>query len=75
VVKLPARGKGITGVDALGDMLTSPRTKYTVTDGGAATLGGRATRAVRLTPKAESAPIARATVWVARRTARCVSSR
>lgn len=64
VVKLPARGKGITGVDALGDMLTSPRSKYTVSDAGAATVGGRATRAVRLMPKAESSPIARATVWV-----------
>ena len=46
VIKLPAKGKGVTGVDALGDLLSAPRSKYTVAGGGAATVGGRATRVV-----------------------------
>lgn len=64
VIKLPAKGKGVTGVDALGDLLSAPRSKYTVAGGGAATVGGRATRVVTLTPKAEGQPIERAKVWV-----------
>jgi outer membrane lipoprotein carrier protein len=64
VIKLPAKGKGVTGVDALGDLLTAPRSRYTVAGAGAATIGGRATRVVTLTPKADGQPIDRARVWV-----------
>ncbi|GLC26339.1 LolA family protein [Roseisolibacter agri] len=64
VIKLPAKGKGVTGVDALGDLLTAPRTRYTVTGGTAATVGGRATRVVTLVPKVDGQPIERAKVWV-----------
>ena len=64
VIKLPAKGKGVTGVDALGDLLTAPRTRYTVTGGSAASVGGRATRVVTLVPKVDGQPIDRARVWV-----------
>lgn len=64
VIKLPAKGKGVTGVDALGDLLTAPRSRYTVTGGTAATIGGRATRAVTMVPKVDGQPIDRAKVWV-----------
>jgi outer membrane lipoprotein carrier protein len=64
VLKLPAKGKGVTGVDALGDLLTAPRSKYTVAGAGTATVSGRATHAVTLTPKADGQPIERAKVWV-----------
>jgi outer membrane lipoprotein carrier protein len=64
VIKLPAKGKGVTGVDALGDLLTAPRSRYNVTSAGAATIGGRATHAVTLVPKADGQPIDRARVWV-----------
>lgn len=39
------------------------RERYTVSDEGQATLDGRATRVLRLTPRSE-APFARATVWI-----------
>lgn len=64
VVKLPGRGRGVAGVDMVGDLLTSPRARYQVADGGAATLDGRATRAVVLTPRADGTPIRQARVWV-----------
>jgi outer membrane lipoprotein-sorting protein len=35
-----------------------------VADAGAATVGGRATRAVLLTPKVEGSPLTQAKVWV-----------
>lgn len=64
VIKLPAKGKGVTGVDALGDLLTAPRSRYTVTGGSPATIGGRATRVVTMVPKVDGQPIDRAKVWV-----------
>lgn len=64
VLKLPAKSKTPVGFDAIGDLLTSPRSKYDIADGGAATIGGRSTHAVILTPKADGAPIAKAQVWV-----------
>jgi outer membrane lipoprotein carrier protein len=64
VLKLPASSKTGVGLDVVGDILTSPRTKFDVADGGAATIGGRATRAVILTPKREGQGITKAQVWV-----------
>src|SRR3982751_6267465 len=64
VIKLPAKSKGISGVDMVGELLTAPASRYTVADAGAATIGGRATHAVALTPKAGGGAIAKATVWV-----------
>ena len=64
VLKQPARGRASAGVDALSELLTSPRSKYNVADAGTATVGGRATRAVLLTPKREGEPLTQAKVWV-----------
>jgi outer membrane lipoprotein carrier protein len=64
VIKLPAKTKTPVGFDAVGDLLTSPRSKYDVADGGAATVSGHATHAVLLTPKADGQAIAKAQVWV-----------
>jgi chaperone LolA len=64
VLKQPARGNATASIDALGDLLTAPRSRYHVADAGAATVAGRATRVVRLTPKSENAPITEARVWV-----------
>ncbi len=64
VLKLPARGKGISGVESVSELLASPRSKYTVGDGGAATVGGRATRVVVLTPRTDGQPVTKARVWV-----------
>jgi outer membrane lipoprotein carrier protein len=64
VIKLPAKSKGISGVDMVGELLTAPTSRYDVADAGAATLAGRSTRAVTLTPKADGGAIAKATVWI-----------
>lgn len=64
VMKLPTRGAGITGVESVSELLASPRSKYTVGDGGVATVGGRPARVVVLTPKRDGQPVAKARVWV-----------
>ncbi|GJG84881.1 hypothetical protein tb265_00620 [Gemmatimonadetes bacterium T265] len=64
VMKLPARGSGIAGVESVSELLASPRSKYAVADGGAATVGGRTTRVVVLTPKSDGQPVTKARVWV-----------
>jgi outer membrane lipoprotein carrier protein len=64
VIKLPAKSKGVSGVDMVGELLTAPTARYEVADAGAATVGGRATHAVLLTPKASGGAIDKAIVWV-----------
>ncbi len=64
VLKQPARGNAAASIDVLGDLLTAPRSRYRVSDAGAATVSGRATRAVLLTPKDERSPLTQAKVWV-----------
>ncbi|MBV9879356.1 MAG: outer membrane lipoprotein carrier protein LolA [Gemmatirosa sp.] len=64
VLKLPANGDATVGLDVVGDLLDAPRSKFDVSDGGAATIGGRATHAVVLTPKGDGQAITRAQVWV-----------
>lgn len=59
-------GTGGSGtVDLSAQFLTAPRSRYTVTPAGAAVIGGRATHAYGLVPKAkEGAPFQSATVWI-----------
>ena len=64
VMKIPAHGGAMAGVESMSDLLASPRSKYAIADGGAVTLGGRSTRLVVLTPKADGQPVAKARVWV-----------
>jgi outer membrane lipoprotein carrier protein len=64
VIKVPARAKGVAGVDLVGELLDNPRARYVVSDAGALTIAGRATRGVRLVPKSEGTQVQRATVWV-----------
>lgn len=64
VLKLSAKAKSSVGLDIVGDILTAPRAKFDVADGGAATIDGRATHAVVLTPKREAQGITKAQVWV-----------
>lgn len=64
VLKLPVHGTGISGVESVSELLTSPRSKYTVADGGAASVGGHATHVVVLTPKRDGQPVTKARVWV-----------
>jgi len=52
-------------VDFAAQFLASPKTRYVITDGGRATVDGRAAQVLSLTPKSGSgAGFARARVWV-----------
>ena len=62
VIKLPTRSAP-AGPDIVDRLLTSARDKWTLADGGAATVSGRATRAVTLTPKSPE-QFSKATIWV-----------
>lgn len=64
VLKLPAGGAQGVLLDPLGQILTTPLDQYTVTNEGAATIGGHATHAFTLVPRATRALFTRATVWV-----------
>jgi outer membrane lipoprotein carrier protein len=65
VIKRPATDRAAVPIDLVGQFLDDPHTRYEVTDGGAQTVDGRATRMLRLAPKAGvPAPFTRATVWV-----------
>ena len=62
VVKLPMGAAG-TGPDVVNDLLERTRAKFTVSDAGTATIGGRATRAVQLVPK-DPKQFTKAIVWI-----------
>ncbi len=64
VMRLPASRSSSMGLDLVRDLLVSPRSKYDVADAGTATIDGRATHAVRLTPKDDGQAIVGAKVWV-----------
>lgn len=65
VIRLPQGKAGTGGIDVIGQFFDSPRTRFVVTDGGAIKVGGRATHALVLVPKAgKASAFVRATVWV-----------
>jgi outer membrane lipoprotein carrier protein len=65
VIKQPASDRAAVPIDFTGDFLAAPRSKYDITDGGAQTVDGRSTRALKLVPKKGSgSAFTRATVWV-----------
>ena len=63
VMKLPLTEEGAGSVDLTAQFLTDPKTKYTISDAGAATVGGRPARALSLVPK-RPMQFTKATVWV-----------
>jgi len=64
VIKLPMTEGGAGSLDLASRFFDSPKTRFTITDAGNATVGGRATRALTLVPKASSEPFSRAKVWI-----------
>jgi len=64
VMRMPYTGSNASAVDPAEQFLNAPRTRFTVTSSGTATLGGRATHAVTLTPKRANAGFATAKVWI-----------
>ena len=63
VLKVRMGKEGTGGMDFVGKLLDTPRDKYTITDGGAATVGGRATRMLLLVPRRQTQFTA-ASVWI-----------
>ncbi len=59
-------GSAAAGTFDPSQLLASPRTRFDIADGGAATVDGRATRVVTLVPKAGNGggPFTSATVWI-----------
>jgi outer membrane lipoprotein carrier protein len=62
VIRQPASAAG-AGLDFSTELLTAPRARFTIGDGGSAITAGRGARVVVLTPKAESA-FTKARIWV-----------
>ena len=63
VLKMPVGANAPGGVDLVGQFFTSPSRKFTVTDGGTATIGGVTLRKIVLVPRAEMG-LASAALWV-----------
>ena len=64
VVKMPYTGANAGAIDPADQFLNSPRTRFTVTSGGEAAVGGRSTHIVTLTPKRANSGFTSAKVWI-----------
>ena len=65
VIRTDLKEGGSGTVDLSAQFLTAPRSRYTITPGPSADLGGRATHSYTLVPKSkDSAPFQSATVWI-----------
>jgi chaperone LolA len=64
VIRVPYTGGNAGSVDPADQFLRSPRTRYTVTSAGSATVGGRATTILDLVPRRKNDAIARAKLWI-----------
>lgn len=64
VIKMPAAGQQGMLLDPLGQILSSPTDRYSVSAAGTASIGGRNTHAVKLTPKSGRDLFTTATLWI-----------
>jgi len=64
VSRTPCASEQAGSLDLIGEFFTNPRERYTIADGGAATLGDRDARVVQLAPKDRTAAFVRAKVWI-----------
>jgi outer membrane lipoprotein carrier protein len=64
VIRVPYTGGNARSVDPADQFLNAPRTRYTVTSAGSATVGGRATSILDLVPRRKNDAISRARVWI-----------
>ncbi len=64
VIRVPYTGGNAGSVDPAGQFLDSPRTRYTVTSAGSATVGGRTTKVLNLVPRRKNDAIAQAKLWI-----------
>lgn len=64
VIRVPYTGGNAGSVDPAGQFLDSPRTRYTVTSAGSATVGGRTTKVLNLVPRRKNDAISQAKLWI-----------
>lgn len=64
VIKMPMTEGGAGSLDLASRFFDSPKTRFKIADAGAATIGGRGTRAVVLEPKSGGEPFTTAKVWI-----------
>ena len=64
VLKMPVGASAPGGVDLVGQFFTSPSRKFTVTDGGFATIDGSQLRRLQLVPRNSETGFSRAVLWV-----------
>ena len=64
VIRSPSRAVASSAFDPAGEVLVSPRTRYSVTGTASATIGGRPSHVLSLTPKSESVPFSKVKLWV-----------
>jgi outer membrane lipoprotein carrier protein len=64
VMRMPYTGGNANSVDPAEQFLNSPRTRFTVTSSGTATVSGRPAHAVTLVPKRANAGFTNAKVWI-----------
>ena len=64
VMRMPYTGGNASTVDPAEQFLNSPRTRFTVTSSGTATVSGRPAHAITLVPKRANAGFTSAKVWI-----------
>lgn len=64
VIRAPLTADIEGSIDLVGAFFTNPTQRYTLTDGGEATIDGRVTRAVNLVPKRNDAGFVKAKIWI-----------
>lgn len=64
VIRAPLTADLEGSIDLIGAFFSNPRSKYAITDAGEATIGGKTTRAVNLTPRGDDAGFSKAKVWI-----------
>jgi len=64
VIRIALADGGAGSLDLISEFFDSPKSRYTVKDGGTATIDGKAARAVLLTPARKDASFVKATVWI-----------
>ncbi len=64
VIRIALADGGAGSLDLISEFFDSPKARYSVKDGGAATIDGKAARAVLLTPARKDASFVKATVWI-----------
>lgn len=64
VMRAPVSADAVGSLDLIGEFFSNPRSRYSISDGGAATIDGRDVHLVSLSPKGKDAAFTKAKVWI-----------